>query len=130
MLTPSGTGTTSAVSTILQRSHSHVSGITASRYPGLALVGTADGGQRCRLRAAQPPGLELMTTASHWIVELHAPSARVEVHILGATFVVTVRPLSRRHRGIDAGYGYRAVPAMDRRVVGRRTRRGRTGLGR
>ena len=34
-----------------------------------------------------------MTTASHWMVELYAPIARVEVDILGARFVVTVRPL-------------------------------------
>ena len=32
------------------------------------------------------------------------PMMRVEVHILGARFVVTVRPHSRPHRGVDVGH--------------------------
>jgi hypothetical protein len=41
-------------------------------------VGTLDGGQRRRLRAAQPEKFYLMTTAPHWLDELYTPSGLVE----------------------------------------------------
>jgi hypothetical protein len=52
------------------------------------------------------------------------PMMCVEVHILGAKFVITMGSNSRRDRGVDVGYDR----TMDQRAVGGQVRRRRTGL--
>src|SRR5262245_30929483 len=64
------------------------------------------------------------------VVRVGGPLMCVEVHIFGATVVITAQSHSWLRRGVDVRYDYRkgAVRAMDQRIVGGQTDRGRVGL--